>query len=216
MKTWTPEETKLLISNYGTATNERLAELFPDKTPYAIYKKAYKLGMRKSPEVEWQNRSNARKGEKSSSWNGGIKKTAKGYRMVLRPGHHRADRNGYVMEHILVFEQATGIIVPDNCCIHHLNGVKSDNRIENLCMMTRNAHTVFHHTGQKRSEQTKRLLSDKARERFSDERNHPAYKDIDAQEMIDMRNNGHTVKHICEVFGIDKKTYYRKVGKHND
>jgi hypothetical protein len=59
------------------------------------------------------------------------------------------------MEHIVVFEEATGIRVPDNCCVHHLNGDKSDNRIENLCMMQHSAHTVFHHTGAKRSEKTK-------------------------------------------------------------
>lgn len=213
MKTWTNEEAELLKVNYATATNEKLAELFPNKTPLAIYKKAYKMGMRKSPEVEFKNRSNAKKGEKGSNWNGGRGKTAQGYRTVLLPDHHRADSGGYVMEHILVFEQATGIAVPAGCCIHHLNGIKDDNRIENLCMMTHSAHTKMHNTGRKHSNHTKHLISEKAKKRFADERNHPSYKNIDGQKMLDMRNSGESIKSICEKFGISKNTYYRKVGK---
>ena len=53
------------------------------------------------------------------------------------------------MEHILIFEKETGVKVPNNCCIHHLNGIKTDNRIENLCMMLHSAHTTFHNTGRK-------------------------------------------------------------------
>ncbi len=142
--TWTESEIALLKENYNKLINDELYKLFPNKTPLAIYKKAYSLGFRKNDEVEHLNRSIARKGEKSSSWKGGSKKTKGGYICVLNPEHKRADRNGYVMEHIVVFERETGIEVPLNCCIHHLNGNKSDNRIENLCMMTRATHTRFH------------------------------------------------------------------------
>lgn len=138
--------------------------------------------------------------------------TNKGYQLVHLPGHPRADGEGRVMEHIVVFEQATGITVPEGCCIHHLNGNKRDNRIENLCMMTHKAHTAFHNSGRVLSADTKQLLSERAKARFADERNHPSFKDVDVQRMIDMRNNGETVKHICDVFSITKTTYYRKVG----
>ena len=163
MKTWVEEEVEILVANYNQATNSELQKLIPNKSLQGIYKKAYKMGLRKNPDIEFLNRSNARKGEKSSSWKGGIKITPAGYRQVLCPNHHRADGNGYVMEHILVWEQATGVAVPKDCCIHHLNGNKTDNRIQNLCMMQKAAHTVFHHTGAKRSVETKTKISESRR-----------------------------------------------------
>ena len=153
-KEWTTEETALLKKKYNAVSNEELLKLFPDRTYISIYKKARKLGMYKDEGIEFLNRSNVRKGEKGSNWNGGVRTTRKGYRQVLKPDHPRADSGGYVMEHIVVFEQETGIVVPDNCCIHHLNGDKHDNRISNLCMMTCGGHTTYHHTGTKLSEET--------------------------------------------------------------
>ncbi len=161
MKTWTDDEVATLLMWYGAVSNEQLRVLLPNKSPLAIYKKAYKMGLRKSAEIEFLNRSEARKGEKAPNWNGGVRTTKAGYRQILCPGHQRADSSGYVMEHILVWERATCIPVPKYCCIHHLNGIKDDNRIENLCMMEHTAHTVFHHTGAKRSEETRKRISER-------------------------------------------------------
>ena len=161
MKTWTDDEVATLLMWYDAVSNEQLRILLPNKSPMAIYKKAYKMGLRKSAEIEFLNRSEARKGEKAPNWNGGMRTTKAGYRQILCPGHQRADSSGYVMEHILVWERATGISVPKYCCIHHLNGIKDDNRIENLCMMEHTAHTVFHHTGAKRSKETRKRISER-------------------------------------------------------
>lgn len=207
---WTADEVSILITNYNKVSNTTLQQMIPDKTPLAIYKKAYKLGLRKDPEIEFLNRSEARKGEKSSNWRGGVKKTKKGYRMVLCPGHHRADRRGYVLEHIYVWEKESGIPLPDNCCVHHLNGIKDDNRIENLSVMLQNAHTVYHHTGAKRKESTKALISAKAKERFADKRNHPSYKQIDMDLFGKRILAGCSIGDVCGEFGIGKTTYYNK------
>lgn len=54
--------------------------------------------------------------------------------MVLAPGHPRtrSARGNYVFEHIIVMEQTLGRhLFPDES-VHHLNGVRSDNRPENL------------------------------------------------------------------------------------
>lgn len=207
---WTAEEVSILLTNYNRVDNTTLNKMIPGKTPLAIYKKAYKLGLRKTPEIEFLNRSEAKKGEKSSNWKGGIKTTKKGYRLVLCPGHHRADAAGYVMEHIFVWEKETGIPLPDNCCVHHLNGIKDDNRIENLCVMLQKAHTVHHHTGAKRSESTKALLSAKAKERFADKRNHPSYKQIDMVLFNQRIHDGCSIVEICSEFGIGRTAYYNK------
>ncbi|NCE63697.1 hypothetical protein D1159_03665 [Pseudoflavonifractor sp. 524-17] len=169
------------------------------------------MGFRKKKEIEFRNRSEARRRENSLNWNGGRRHTAKGYVQILMPEHPRADSSGYVMEHIVVWENATRIPVPNNCCVHHLNGDKSDNRIENLCLMDSIAHTKFHHIGSKRSEKTKLVLSKKAKERFADKRNHPFYKDIDVAELVKRRGCGEKVSDICAEYGISKSTFYCKL-----
>ena len=74
MKRWSASEIETLKENYNKVSNNILCSLFPDKTFKAIYKKAYKMGLRKTEETEALNRSIVRKGEKGASWKGGKKK----------------------------------------------------------------------------------------------------------------------------------------------
>lgn len=66
--------------------------------------------------------------------------TKTGYVRVYNPNHPRSGVNGYIFEHILVWEQFHGIPLPEGWTIHHLNGIKNDNRIENLVGMSSRAH----------------------------------------------------------------------------
>ena len=145
---WSEEEVLLLKDKYSCSTNDELIALFPNKTFLAIYKKAYSLNLKRDEEIKFLNRSKAKSGKNASNWNGGVRRTSKGYIQILMPEHKRADK------------------VPRNCCIHHLNGIKNDNRIENLCMMTNSAHTIYHHTGQKRSEETRKRISESKRKKY--------------------------------------------------
>lgn len=68
-----------------------------------------------------------------------------GYRMVRDPGHPRAHSNGYVHQHIIVAERALGRPMPDGAVVHHVNGVKDDNRPENLVVCEDNSyHSLLH------------------------------------------------------------------------
>ena len=71
--------------------------------------------------------------EFSATWKGGTTKTQRGYIVRKAIGHPGASKyNNYVMEHRLVMEKHIGRYLLFSETVHHKNGIKTDNRIENL------------------------------------------------------------------------------------
>lgn len=83
------------------------------------------------------------RGQRNHSWRGGMTRTGCGYVLVLNPDHPRANKRGYVAEHILVAETFYGPI-PKTHEVHHKNEVKHDNRPENLQVLPRGEHRRLH------------------------------------------------------------------------
>ncbi|MCK4784654.1 MAG: HNH endonuclease [Desulfobacteraceae bacterium] len=66
-----------------------------------------------------------------------------GYRYVH--AHERTiNRQGYFPEHYLVFEAGTGVKVERSEVIHHINEIRTDNRINNLMLLSSSDHTRMH------------------------------------------------------------------------
>jgi HNH endonuclease len=76
-------------------------------------------------------------GSSNGHWKGGRTRHKAGYVMVWAPGHPRAGKGQYVFEHILVMERLLGRHLVPQESVHHRNGVKDDNRPENLELWTR-------------------------------------------------------------------------------
>lgn len=60
-----------------------------------------------------------------------------GYRMLWMPGHPMANSAGQVAEHRFVMSEHLGRPLLPHENVHHINGVRDDNRIENLELWTR-------------------------------------------------------------------------------
>lgn len=69
--------------------------------------------------------------EKHPSWRGGRIVNNKGYVFIKKLNYPNAV-NGYVREHRLVMAEHLGRFLKPEEVVHHINGIKGDNRIENL------------------------------------------------------------------------------------
>ncbi len=73
-----------------------------------------------------------RKGRLHFRWRGGRTLTTSGYVHIYAPEHHKHSKDNYVLEHVLVMERMLGRDLYSGENVHHKNGVKTDNRPENL------------------------------------------------------------------------------------
>ncbi|KKN71811.1 hypothetical protein LCGC14_0416650 [marine sediment metagenome] len=94
--------------------------------------------IRKAP--EFQRCLACSKVGNKNNWQGG-RTYFDGYIMIHTPNHYRANSRSYVFEHILVWERVHNRKLPTGWVIHHLNGIKDDNRPENLVALKRGEHT---------------------------------------------------------------------------
>jgi len=93
---------------------------------------------------------NHRSGPNHPRWNGGKLLLSNGY-VAVRVAHDHPHAWGpktglfrYAYEHILVMEKHVGRPILTSEIVHHKNGDKTDNRPDNLELMTRSEHNAEH------------------------------------------------------------------------
>jgi len=84
-------------------------------------------------------------GKNAARWKGGRRVSKAGYVRIYSVGHPLCSSDGYVMEHRLVMEEHLGRYLTKEEVVHHKNGNKQDNRIENLELLsTKQEHVSLH------------------------------------------------------------------------
>ena len=66
--------------------------------------------------------------------------TNRGYIYIYVPNHLNATKNKHVFEHRLVMEKHLNRYLNNDEIVHHINGIRNDNRIENLILTNRTKH----------------------------------------------------------------------------
>lgn len=96
--------------------------------------------------VKKPNQSKNLLGSKNPNWKGGKRKDKSGYVLVYVPEHPFCDRDYLVREHRLNMEKKIGRYLKQEEVVHHINGIKNDNRIENLKLFSSNSeHSRYPH-----------------------------------------------------------------------
>jgi hypothetical protein len=83
-------------------------------------------------------------GSGNSNWRGG-RTERYGYVRIWAPEHPFKNQRGYVLEHRLVMEKHLGRFLKKGEVVHHINGIRNDNRIENLQLFPSNYAHAKHH-----------------------------------------------------------------------
>ena len=116
-KFWTAERIEWLREQHEAGRSQASIAAEVGYSQTAIGTRLRKLGL-------IQPRPRAR-GVRNPSWKGGRTIDSQGYVRILTPG-------GYVPEHRLVMADALGRPLTEHETVHHVNGNKQDNRLENL------------------------------------------------------------------------------------
>lgn len=104
-------------------------------------------------------------------------KRSGGYIRIYWPGHHRVGNDGYAKRADLVMEIKLGRDLKPEELVHHINGIRDDDRPENLQVMSSKAeHTRLHSTGSV----------------------HPSYReDLDTELIREKHRNGATYEELA-------------------
>jgi len=95
-------------------------------------------------------------GAANPHWNGGIYHKPTGYKLILlsegdffypMTTKHNLRKSRYVPEHRLIMAKSLGRCLHTWEEVHHKNGIRDDNRIENLELSSKGNHSITHSKG---------------------------------------------------------------------
>lgn len=91
-------------------------------------------------------------------WRSGRVWQDKGYILIYKPEHPASRGDGSIYEHRFVWEQANNKMLPKGWVIHHLNGIRHDNRPSNLVALPTAKHNGILAAKAKRIQELEAML----------------------------------------------------------
>jgi len=136
---------KYILDGYSACDIAKLCEASFSEIYYWLDKLDIKVRTRgEAQSLHYQKNPEFKRGKNNPKWRGGRRLSGDGYVRIYRPSHPYATQEGYVLEHRLIMEKCLGRFLKPNEIAHHINGIKDDNRIENLQLMGIISHRKFH------------------------------------------------------------------------
>lgn len=116
--------------------------------PKGIYIRSKKhiQALREGSKRRWSNLQERKKqserfsGKNHPNWKGGKYIDKYGYIWIYNSDHPNRKQGNYVREHRLVMEKYLGRYLKSKEKVHHINGIKNDNRIGNLELVSGAPH----------------------------------------------------------------------------
>ena len=136
-----PERQKKKISeslmghSVSEKTREQCGSIWRGKCPPTAFKRGH---------LKPRNAHKFLRGSKNPNWKNGMK-MVKGYWYTTDKGHPFATKQGYVKRSRAVMEKEIGRFLELEEVVHHKNGIKDDDRIDNLMLFDNQSdHIKFH------------------------------------------------------------------------
>ena len=83
-------------------------------------------------------------GSSNPKWKGGQTTDGRGRTLLHRPDHPSANKWGYVYRYRILVEESIGRFLTSDEIVHHKDGDKSNDAIENLEIMSQSNHIAEH------------------------------------------------------------------------
>lgn len=133
MVPWTAEEEDVIRTYFPEWGSRKCMELLPSRTKEQIHWKAKRLDVYCNITKQRVNYGIKHVDmEKDKSY------STQGYIVIKIDGKLRTEQD-------VIAEQALGRCLTSEEVVHHINEIKDDNYLDNLCVLTRSDHCKLHH-----------------------------------------------------------------------